>query len=341
MRLEKGKSTKVTNKEVVEEIHKRQEDPDLKSGYHRMTFALMLMGYVINHKKTYRLMKENQLLLPKSKGKDKTYAKYRTVCPTQPLEVFGMDIKLVYCSQKKRYAQIFTIIDTFTRVAIYREVNFKMKKEQIIRAWENVIERIIQPSVSNPQEIHIEIRSDNGPQFIAKDLRSFFEKNGLIHVFAHPYTPQENAHIESFHAILSNSIDSLDFSTIEELEERLNIFYENYNNSRIHSSIANLTPILFWRLWDNNFIERKVKSKRKVKFYLKGKYQQLPGNTSQAGAPCQSLNELAHSTQENQKVDEQQWPITLMSNLRYKTSPGIAPCQSKSSEEFCIFENAS
>ena len=90
-----------------------------------------------------------------------------------------------------------------------------MKKEQIIKAWESVIETIIQPTVNNPEEIHIEVRNDNGPQFIAKDLRSFFEENGLNQVFAHPYTPQENAHIESFHAILSKSIDSLAFSTEE------------------------------------------------------------------------------------------------------------------------------
>ena len=339
MRKENDNTTKYPNKEVVEEIQKRQEDPDLKSGYHRMTYALMLMGYVINHKKTYRLMKEHQLLLSKPKGKDKTYAKYRTVCPTKPLEVFGMDIKLVYCTQEKRYAQIFTIIDTFTRVAIYREVNFKMKKEQIVKAWRNVIETIIQPLVNDPQEIHIEIRSDNGPQFIAKDLRSFFEENGLNHVFTHPYTPQENAHIESFHAILCDSIDALNFSSISELEERLNIFYENYNNSRIHSSIANLTPILFWRLWDRKFIERKVKSNRKVKFYLKGEYQQLPGNTSRVEAPCHPLNELAHSTEEKQKVDGLNWPITLMDNHRYKTSPGIAPCQSKIKENFSILES--
>jgi len=113
MRKENDKTTKYTNKKVVEEMQERQDDPDLQSGYHRMTFALMLMGYVINHKKTYRLMKENQLLLskPKPKERDKTYAKYRTVCPTRPLEVFGMDIKLVYCVHEKKYAQ-FSLLST-------------------------------------------------------------------------------------------------------------------------------------------------------------------------------------------------------------------------------------
>ena len=57
MRKENDKTTKYTNKKVVEEMQERQDDPDLQSRYHRMTFALMLMGYVINHKKTYRLMK--------------------------------------------------------------------------------------------------------------------------------------------------------------------------------------------------------------------------------------------------------------------------------------------
>jgi len=51
--------------------------------------------------------------------------------------------------------------------------------------------------------IDIEIRNDNDKRFEAKMVQQFFKENYLKQVFTHPYTPQENGHIESFHAILS------------------------------------------------------------------------------------------------------------------------------------------
>lgn len=325
------------NKDVVDLIKNRQSDIDLQSGYQKMTATLMLMGFIINHKKVYRLMKENQLLLEKPKRSSKEYAKYRILTPSEPLTSFEMDIKQVYCNEKRRYAYVLSIIDTFTRVVVFWEARYNMKHQQVISAWESVIEHIIQPFVKKEREIHIEVRNDNGPQFSANKLRTFFEENGLNHVFTHPYTPQENGHIESFHSILSKTLDNYTFWSIEDLEKRLDTFYHKYNNERIHGSTAQLPPILFWRLWNDDKIERKELSKRKVKFTLIGSYQQLSGNTSQRAAPCLNLNELdARSNLNKQKVDElieSNELITLKNNHRYKTSPSIAPCQSKINEE--------
>ena len=52
----------VSNENVVERIKEAQSDPDQVQGYHGIRMFLMLLGFVINHKKVYRLMKENQLL---------------------------------------------------------------------------------------------------------------------------------------------------------------------------------------------------------------------------------------------------------------------------------------
>ena len=93
----------------------------------------------------------------------------------------------------------------------------------------------------------IEVRSDNGPQFLAARLREFFQKNHLCQVYTPPYTPQENGHVESFHSIISLALRHDIFWTLKQLEIRLVIFYEKYNNSRIHSAVAMLTPQLSWQ----------------------------------------------------------------------------------------------
>ena len=43
-----------------------QADPDTDYGYHKMTYVLLILGYLINHKKVYRLMNENDLLKDRS-----------------------------------------------------------------------------------------------------------------------------------------------------------------------------------------------------------------------------------------------------------------------------------
>jgi len=54
-------------------------------------------------------------------------------------------------------------------------------------------------------------------------VKDFFKNNCLDQVFTHPYTPQENGHIESFHAILGRSLDRYSFNTIEDLDIHLHL----------------------------------------------------------------------------------------------------------------------
>ncbi len=106
---------RVKNEFIVELINQMHQNPDTDYGYIKATYKLKTMGYIINKKKVYRLMKENDLLGKRYNFKEKTYAKYRKVLPKEPLHVLEMDIKLVWIEQARKHAYILTIIDTFTR----------------------------------------------------------------------------------------------------------------------------------------------------------------------------------------------------------------------------------
>ncbi|MCK5338645.1 MAG: transposase, partial [Bacteroidales bacterium] len=84
LKLEDQQVITVSNQVVVEEIKNTQLDPDTDYGYRKMSTLLMIVGYYINHKKVYRLMKEAGLLKPQHKKRDKTYVKYRIVIPEGP-----------------------------------------------------------------------------------------------------------------------------------------------------------------------------------------------------------------------------------------------------------------
>ena len=303
-KLEDSGVIQVLNTEVVQQITVVQEDPDTDYGYHKMTYHLLILGYLINHKKVYRLMKKGHLLKDRFQKAPKQYARYRKVMPTRPLEVLEMDIKFVWVEEYRRHAFIFTVIDTFTRAILYWQEAYQFKQGQVKRAWEYIIENYLQPFDCLNEKIHIEVRNDNDSRFAAKTVQQFFAENKLNQVFTHPYTPQENGHIESFHAILSQMLARYTFWSIEQLHQCLVAFYEKYNFIRLHSSTAFLPPMVFWKCWQEGLIEMKINEKcRTIKFKLNVPYPQLSGIMSLREVPCSqptTLNGLEGVLWENE-----------------------------------------
>jgi len=285
-KLEDSGVVHVLNDEVVQQITDIQKDPDTDYGYHKMTYALLILGYLINHKKVYRLMKKGHLLKNRYQKTPRQYARYRKVMPTKPLEVLEMDIKFVWVEEHRRHAFVFTVIDTFTRAILYWQEAYQFKQGQVKRAWEYIIEYFLQPFDCLNEMIHIEVRNDNDSRFAAKTVQQFFAENHLNQVFTHPYTPQENGHIESFHAILSQMLSRYTFWSIEQLHQCLVAFYGKYNFKRLHSSTAFLPPMVFWRCWQEGLIDMKINEKcRTIKFKLNVQYPQLSGIMSLREVP--------------------------------------------------------
>lgn len=260
-----------SNDFVVSCIKSMFANPLVDYGYHRMTGALHLQGFRINHKKVYRLMKNARLLRAAKPRAAKTYVKYRVLCPKGALRLMEMDIKQVWLEGKGRYAYILTVIDVFTRVILHWQVGLSIKQAQVQKAWEEIIEQHLEPHGALAWEGHIEVRSDNGPQFCANKLRKFLKDNYFYQTFTHPYTPQENGHVESFHAILGDALRGQSFKSLQALKYQLVIFYKFYNYQRIHGSTLLLPPMTFWQQWKQGNILRIVVDlkRRKVKFKLK------------------------------------------------------------------------
>jgi len=272
---------RVSNDEVIERIKEIQSDPDTNYGYHKMTFALMLLGFIINHKKVYRLMGLFQLLKEKWQKPARTFVKFRKVLALKPLQVLEMDIKFVWVEEHRRHAFILTAIDTFTRVVLGWTVAFQIKQETVKQLWSHIIETHLQPYDCLNKQMDIEIRNDNDSRFVAKSVQQFFRDNHLGQVFTHPYTPQENGHIESFHAILSEKLARYTFWSLTDLQQCLTLFYEKYNNQRLHSSTLYLPPMVFWDSWEKGWVKLNAdEKKRKIKFSLLVPYQQLSGDLS-------------------------------------------------------------
>jgi putative transposase len=139
--LEKGK---VSQAEVVAEIKALLAAEEfLDCGYHLMSAYLKDKGYLINHKKLYRIMKEAGLLKAdariKRSGSGRKFVAFRKVETTRPLECVEMDIKMVWLPDRGKNAYLLTLLDVHTRKVLGYKFALSIKQKQVIDLCERLI----------------------------------------------------------------------------------------------------------------------------------------------------------------------------------------------------------
>lgn len=83
----------------------------------------------------------------------------------------------------------------------------------------------------------------SGPQFIAKDFKSFIWLSGMTHVRTSPYYPQSNGKLERYHKSLkSECIRPKTPLNLEDAKRAVADFMTHYNDHRLHSAIGYVTP---------------------------------------------------------------------------------------------------
>lgn len=235
----KKDGTKVDNIEVVEDIKKLLSEEFVDYGYIKTTYYLQdELSYLINHKKVYRLMKEYSLLNPPQKGNmsRKEWVKNLVPQPTVAFAYWEFDIKFIYIHHLGRYAPLLSVIDVYSRYLVGWILQMSIKKEDVKAFFDAILSDYHLPE-------KITVRCDNGSQFESNLMREYFETKGILQEFTKPATPQQNAHIESYHSILERAIcrriELKDEAETQKLFERWEQFY---NQKRIHSGIAYKSP---------------------------------------------------------------------------------------------------
>jgi transposase InsO family protein len=324
-RLTSAGLEQVENSMVEQEMIGIEQDPDLRCGSLRMQQQLQLKGFIINRKKVFAMMvvlgivKQNKR---KGKSTGRTFVRYRVVNPTRPLMVLEMDIKQHWIIKDRCSAYTLTVIDAFTREVLGKMTGYSMKAIRVKEFWDKIIEQHLEPAGMATSEVQIEIRCDNGPQFIAQLLRDYFKENYLNQVYTNPYTPQENGHIESFHGIMTACIGS-EFFSLHELEDRLERFYFMYNNHRTHSATKGLPPVMFRRAWEHDLVITCYSEKKPIQIKLRHPLYEIPGILSQR-------EHLAKQKTCMKKTDKKESGEISSSANNFRspvyTSPSVASC---------------
>ena len=82
------------------------------------------------------------------------------------------------------------------------------------------------------------IRSDNGPEFVAKSVRNWISAVGAKTVYIEPGSPWENGYCESFNARLRDEfLNGEIFYSLKEAEILIEQWRVHFNTVRPHSSL--------------------------------------------------------------------------------------------------------
>jgi len=88
------------------------------------------------------------------------------------------------------------------------------------------------------------IRTDNGPEFISRNLDVWCRDNKIQLVFIQPGEPTQNAFIERFNGSLRRELlNAYIFRTIGEVREMTFRWMTDYNENRPHKSLNYKAPM--------------------------------------------------------------------------------------------------
>jgi len=229
----------VSNDQVVEQIKELLAQEFVDYGYLKVTHWLRQnKGYIISKHKVYRLMKKYNLLnLPtRSNPVKRLWVQDLVPNTTTSFEYLEIDIKYVYVHAIRRNSLSITVIDVESRWVLGQFMAWRINKGDVKALFNQIFQIYELPS-------KIYVRNDNGSQFIAATVQAYFESFKVVQEFIKPATPEQNAHIESYHSIVERVIcQQYQFSDLKEAQDTFNRFVMFYNYERIHSGVNYLSP---------------------------------------------------------------------------------------------------
>lgn len=87
------------------------------------------------------------------------------------------------------------------------------------------------------------IRSDNGPEFIAKKLKKWLQDVEVKTLYIEPGSPWENGYVESFNSKMRDEfLNTTLFDTFREAQVLTQMWVKEYNTVRPHSSLGYRPP---------------------------------------------------------------------------------------------------
>ena len=206
-------------------------------GYERITEMIKSEGYVVNKKRIELIWRQEGLKVPYKQPKrarlwlaDGSTIRHR---PEYKNHVWSYDF-VSDQTYDGRKIKVLNIIDEYSRELLISFTARRIRSQDVIFILADLFLKHGMPQF---------IRSDNGPEFVAKELLKWFKSLDVKPLFIQPGSPWENGFIESLNGRMRDEfLNGEIFYTLTEAKVLIERWRYNYNTKQLHSSLDYKPP---------------------------------------------------------------------------------------------------
>ena len=207
-------------------------------GYRTVTDLLRQEGWAVGYDRVYTIWRQEGLQVPRKQPKrarlwraDGSGVRLR---PTHRNHVWSYDF-VADRTQDGGPFRILNVLDEYTRECLASVVARRIRSQAVILV---LAELFLHHGM--PQHI----RSDNGPEFIAKKLQRWLKTLEVEPLYIEPGSPWENGYIESFNGKMRDQfLNGELFYTLKEAQILTERWRIHYNTVRPHRSLGGHPPV--------------------------------------------------------------------------------------------------
>jgi putative transposase len=221
---------------------------DRHYGYRRIGRLLKREGWIVNHKRILRRMREDNLLsigcrrfvlTTDSAHGWRIYpnlARHMVVSGINQLWVSD----ITYVRLQREFIYLAVILDVYSRRVVGWSISRQLDSGFAVAALESALKQR-RPAMGL---IH---HSDRGVQYASNDYVERLEANGIIISMSRPGNPYDNAWAESFMKTLKvEEVDGRRYRDFDHAKSCIGTFIEEvYNGQRLHSALNYRSPMEF------------------------------------------------------------------------------------------------
>lgn len=197
---------------------------------------LAIERQVVNHKRTYRIYREEGLQVRTKRRKKLVRPRVPMPVPDRINQRWSMDFVSDQLANGRRF-RVLNIVDDFSREYVLKIVDFSISGQRL--ACE--LDALARPLPKM-------IVCDNGPEFTSKAMYFWSRRMGVKLHFIQPGKPTQNAFVESFNGKLREyCLDLHWFASIEDARSTIDDWQHHYNHVRPHRSTGRKPPAVFAR----------------------------------------------------------------------------------------------
>lgn len=231
------RSRKAANDAAVTARMRQHADQYPRYGYRRIRIFLGRDGHAMSPGRAWRLWHLAGLRVPRKRPRKRVKtARPRPLAPTAANQVWTYDFVFDRCATGQQL-KCLTVTDEWTKEGLAIEVDGRIRSGRVIEVLARLVSERGAPKY---------LRSDNGPEFVARALLQWITDQGIDTALIDPGKPWQNGVGESFNGKFRDECLSLEwFRSRAEARIVIETWRKHYNEVRPHSSLGYLTPAEF------------------------------------------------------------------------------------------------